>query len=698
MRFRFYSDMKFRVASLLTACLPLLHASDSSGQTPLRSTYVSIVGNQFFINGKPTYEGRTWNGNKIEGLLFNARMVQGVFDDLNSETVSRWAYPDTGSWDADRNTREFIAAMPEWRRHGLLAFTINLQGGSPQGYSKSQPWHNSAFDADGSLRPAYMDRLGRILERADQLGMAVILGYFYFGQDERLADEAAVIRATDNATRWVLNQGFRNVLVEICNETNDQSYGHEILQTTRIHELLEFVRGTSVGGRRLLAGVSYWGNVVPLPNAVRHSDFVLLHGNGVHQPDGIVDLVRKTRAVSGYRGQPIVFNEDDHFDFDKPMNNLVAAISEYASWGYFDYRMDGEDFDEGYQSVPTNWAISSDRKRGFFELLSEITGAGSNSSGAKPGVVSRPVGSARGNVSIREEPYRGWQNSITIDNGLAEVVIVPEIGRVMQFRFIGRKGPFWENESMLGKEPNPNSDEWGNFGGDKTWPAPQSEWPEIAPRSWPPPIAFDSLPVTAQIRKDYVTLISPVDPHFGIRTYRMIRLDPTKAEMKITTRYEKVTGKPVRVSVWIITQLNDPEGVFIPVPDPTLFPKGYHAMSNDLPPDLAYKDGLISLTRPKDMATKIGTDAGTLLWVGKETMLRIDSPRDSSRRYPDNSSSAEVYTNADPNQYVELEMLSPLQLLEIGNRMEASCTYTLKTRTMPDPEEEARKELKRTRR
>jgi hypothetical protein len=179
-----------------------------------RHTTVSIEAENFLINGKPTYAGRTWNGNRIEGLLFNSRMVQGIFDDLNTNTVSKWAYPDTGKWDAERNTREFIAAMPEWRRHGLLAFTINLQGGSPQGYSREQPWHNSAIQSDGSLREDYLKRLERIIDRADELGMVVILGYFYFGQDERLRDEAAVVRATDNATQWIFDRGYRNVLWE----------------------------------------------------------------------------------------------------------------------------------------------------------------------------------------------------------------------------------------------------------------------------------------------------------------------------------------------------------------------------------------------------------------------------------------------------------------------------------------------------
>ena len=339
-----------------------------------RKTVVSISGEAFHINGAPTYAGREWHGQKIEGLLMNSRMVQGIFDDRNPETVARWAYPDTGKWDANRNTREFITAMPEWKKHGLLAFTINLQGGSPEGYSKSQPWHNSAFEADGGLRADYTGRLAQILDRADELGMVSIVGYFYFGQDERLTDETAVIRATDNATRWLLEGGWRNVLVEVNNECNVR-YDHEILKPERVHELITRVKAAEHDGRRLLASTSYGGNTIPRENVVRASDFLLLHGNGVSDPTRIREMVRLTRAVPGYTPKPILFNEDDHFGFEKPENNFTAAVLSGASWGYFDFRMKGEGPDEGYQSVPVNWGISSGRKRGFFKLLAEITGA-----------------------------------------------------------------------------------------------------------------------------------------------------------------------------------------------------------------------------------------------------------------------------------------------------------------------------------
>ena len=219
-----------------------------------------------------------------------------------------------------------------------------------------------------------MARLERILNNADQLGMVVILGYFYFGQDQRLKDEAAVIRATDNATQWIFDRGYRNVLVEINNECNVR-YHHVILRPERVHELIQRVRERTYQGRRLYAGTSYGGGIIPKENVVRVSDFILIHGNGVSDPDKIAEMVRKTRQAPGYFPKPILFNEDDHFNFDQPWNNFTAAVSEYASWGYFDFRMKGEGFNEGYQSVPVNWQISSERKREFFRLLAEITGS-----------------------------------------------------------------------------------------------------------------------------------------------------------------------------------------------------------------------------------------------------------------------------------------------------------------------------------
>lgn len=334
-------------------------------------TVVSISGDDFYINGKPSYDGAVWNNNKIEGLLFNSRMVQGIFDDVNPTTRELFIYPDTKKWDPDRNTNEFVQAMEEWYRYGLLAITINLQGGSPTGYG-NKDWVNSAFDKAGNLKKDYMLRLNKILKRADDLGMVIILGYFYQGQDQNLQDEKAVINAVDNATDWILGKGYRNVLIEINNECN-VPYDHDILRPARVHELISRVKRIQKNGHRLLVSTSYSGGFIPLQNVVEVSDFLLLHGNGVTDPDRITKMVAETRNVRGYRVMPILFNEDDHYDFEKPTNNLVNATKQHVSWGFFDYRRKDEPFSEGYQSVPVDWGIHSTRKKDFFALVKQMT-------------------------------------------------------------------------------------------------------------------------------------------------------------------------------------------------------------------------------------------------------------------------------------------------------------------------------------
>ena len=127
-------------------------------------TTVTISGTEFLIDGEPTYKGRTFEGCKIQGLLFNVRAVQATFDDANPETCRQWAYPDTGEWDPDRNTEEFCAALPTWREHGVLGFTINLQGGGPLYVPEIyQNYDNNGFTPEGTLKSAYADRVSRVL-------------------------------------------------------------------------------------------------------------------------------------------------------------------------------------------------------------------------------------------------------------------------------------------------------------------------------------------------------------------------------------------------------------------------------------------------------------------------------------------------------------------------------------------------------
>ncbi|QQS12693.1 MAG: hypothetical protein IPK81_25130 [Rhodospirillales bacterium] len=341
-------------------------------------TTIGITGDGFTIDGRPTYEGRRWGARKIEGLLLNSRMANAVIDDVNPATRGVWAYAD-GPWDADRSTREFVAALPSYRAHGLLAVSVNLQGGSPQGYSWNHPWVTTGFAADGALKPDYARRILDVLRATDALGMAVILGCFYGRQTGHLADEAACLRAVDEVVELLVAQDCRNALIEIGNEVDLPWFAHDVIAASRGHEMIKRVKERSSGrlrtpAGRLLASTSFAGGAAPPDNVVAEADYLLLHGNHVESPEGIRRMVRETRARATYRGQPVAFNEDDHYDFHLPDNNMRAAVDSYASWGFFDYRRIPEKYPDGFQSLPVDWGINSFRKRAFFGYLKEITG------------------------------------------------------------------------------------------------------------------------------------------------------------------------------------------------------------------------------------------------------------------------------------------------------------------------------------
>jgi hypothetical protein len=362
----------------------------TNGQT----TTLGIEGQKFLIDGDYTYRGRSFGGFPVEGLLFNVRAVQATFDDENYPQVTsydtavgrrRFVYPDAGRWDADRNVEEFIFALPQWREMGVLAVTVNFQGGRPvlNAWKAEQdrlrhPYLNSGFTAEGALKPAYARRMARVLDALDEQGMVAIVGYFYCGQDYRLRDEAAVLRAVDEATGWLLVTEHQNILIEVCNEVDPRHYSHEVLKPERVVELIERVKSITLNSRRLLASTSFTPGFPPTQQAIATSDVILPHGNGL-SPQGHRSLVERLRSTECFRAEPkpILFNESG-----TNAACLDAGFRSYASWGYYDHG--ANNYHDGFQSPPVNWRINTPAKRAFFERVRQITGA--EASGAEKDV------------------------------------------------------------------------------------------------------------------------------------------------------------------------------------------------------------------------------------------------------------------------------------------------------------------------
>jgi hypothetical protein len=293
-------------------------------------------------------------------------------------------------------------------------------------------------------------------------------------------------------------------------------------------------------------------------------------------------------------------------------------------------------------------------------------------------------------VSVACISYHGWPDCYLIANGSVEAVVVPAIGRVMQLRLKGDAGgAFWQNRVLHGQLHDAASSDWLNFGGDKCWPAPQSAWPQHQGRDWPPPVAFDARPVEVVAVECGVVLTSPIDPGYGIQVVRRVELDPAQPIMRIATEFRKISGAPVTVGIWTITQMSEPELVCMQLPDASKFAAGFSRLMSVEPADLKVDGRLLSLTRHSQQQVKIGSDGSSMAWLGQNCVVRIDTDIRPGE-YPDGGCVTEVYTNPDPLQYVELETLGPLTTMNPGDRIEQTTAYTLRPRSTTDLQAEAR--------
>jgi hypothetical protein len=321
-------------------------------------------------------------------------------------------------------------------------------------------------------------------------------------------------------------------------------------------------------------------------------------------------------------------------------------------------------------------------------------------SGSAEDAKKQPSGEAK-SVAVTHSDFHGWK-AIVLRNRIAEIVIVPDIGRVMEFNLIDDKGrtmpgPIWNNPG-LDKNMAADVEGWRNHGGDKAWPAPQSDWPKIAGRGWPPPIGFDAVAFEATIKDGQVQLVSPVDSNYGIRVRRTITLDSQKPVATIKTVYEKVSGAPVRTSVWTITQLASPDQAFILLPQHSQFQSGFVNLIPPAPTSVRVEGRLLSLSRDLVRKVKIGSDGEKLLWVGSGADLLLESKSSDSAgtkaEWPEQGSHSQIYTSpGDGVKYVEFELLDRLRNLNPGQDASLEVVYTLIPRTQSDPVVEAMRVL-----
>ena len=302
-------------------------------------THISVKGEQFYINGQPVYSEISPGNPEAHGLLMNARFIQGIFDD--KADPQRFARFGWDKWDPERNTKGLIKALPEWYSYGLRAITVGLQGGMPVFTIKNETINNNPFSEDGKeIDPAYLSRLDSLIRAADDIGMVIIVSILYEGQSPRLRDGRTIRNAVTSACRFLRDNKYTNVIIEVANECNVGQF--------KRHPLVYFGEGAAAlvdlareesGG--MLVGCSLGGGDVDRDIA-EASDVILIHGNGTTRQH-YFNQVRKVREFNLNR--PIVCNEDSPC-----IGQLQVAFDTKTSWGYYNNLTK--------QEPPADWSVT----------------------------------------------------------------------------------------------------------------------------------------------------------------------------------------------------------------------------------------------------------------------------------------------------------------------------------------------------
>ena len=287
-------------------------------------TKVSVQGDKFLINGKLVYSEIATARPESLGLLWNQRVIQGVFDDKKDRT--RFNLLKQGVFEPEKNTDNLIASLPEWYDYGMRAITVGFQGGWPVGCVDVADIENNPFGEDGtSLDSAYAARMDRIIKAADEIGMVVIVSFLYWAQCNRLKDGRAINNAVKTGCEFLKNGGYTNVIVEVANEYNIPPFEKSQLayQPQSMAVLIQRAREWSGG---MLVGCS-GGGAMADKEVIEESDVAIVHGNGATRGQ-YYDFLRKVQGWAN--GKPVLCNEDSPC-----CTRVDVALELGTSWGYY---------------------------------------------------------------------------------------------------------------------------------------------------------------------------------------------------------------------------------------------------------------------------------------------------------------------------------------------------------------------------
>jgi hypothetical protein len=264
-------------------------------------------------------------------------------------------------------------------------------------------------------------------------------------------------------------------------------------------------------------------------------------------------------------------------------------------------------------------------------------------------------------------------------HGGVEAIIVPALsGRLMALRFIGGENALWNApEGTVFKKG-----EWANWGGEKVWPSPQSDWALFNNPSWPPHPTYDGMPHQARVSPEgWLETQGPVTEGWGVRVKRAFTFDTLANELVIASTFTKVAGEPRFIAAWNVVQVPPPDVIYIPANPKSPYKDSVHWFGGAMPKE-AHKtelgnDGLLAYTPTEQGGYKLGTDAPLAHAAAtKGDLALILRSLKQAGSYPEGAEGSgfpiTVWNNGSSTptaRYNEIEVMSPLTKLRKGDSL-----------------------------
>ena len=278
-------------------------------------------------------------------------------------------------------------------------------------------------------------------------------------------------------------------------------------------------------------------------------------------------------------------------------------------------------------------------------------------------------------------PAFGWDNTVTLTNGVIELVITLAVGpRIISCRHIDGPNLFKTFDEQMGHS---GEQAWQIRGGHRLWVAPESSLTYFPDNQ---PVKFE------QLDSHQIRITSAAEQTTGIQKSMTVSLEPAAARAQVDHSLTAMQNLGTAVSAWALTVLAPGGVAHIPQPEAAGHPGNAVENAGDsyLPnrslslwpyTDLAdgrfqwSKDSL-KIAQTNASPTKIGFlhQQGSVSYECNRWRFTKEVPFDPEASYPDHQSNLEVYTDAE---ILELETLSPLRLLAEGEQLTHTETWQI---------------------